>query len=78
MGCKLCTIACPYGTMFYSPETQKAFKCNLCSGDPACATACPTQAILYEETETADWLGSFAADRAERRFAVMAETSRGR
>ena len=78
VGCKLCTIACPYGTMFYSPETQKAFKCNLCSGDPACVTACPTQAILYEETETADWLGSFAADRAERRFAVMAETSRGR
>ena len=45
VGCKLCTIACPYGTMFYDPDTRKAFKCNLCGGDPACAHACPTAAI---------------------------------
>jgi Fe-S-cluster-containing dehydrogenase component len=50
--------------MFYNPETQKAFKCNLCGGDPACAHACPTQAILYEDVETTDWLGDFAAARA--------------
>src|SRR5260370_19660132 len=30
VGCKLCTIACPYGTMFYDGDTQKAYKCNLC------------------------------------------------
>ena len=41
VGCKLCTIACPYGTMFYNPDTQKAFKCNLCGGAPACADAVP-------------------------------------
>jgi len=63
VGCKLCTIACPYGTMFYNPDTLKAFKCNLCGGDPACAHACPTQAILYEEGEPADWLGDFAESR---------------
>ena len=28
VGCKLCTIACPYGTIFYDVDTQKAFKCN--------------------------------------------------
>jgi Fe-S-cluster-containing hydrogenase component 2 len=37
VGCKLCTIACPYGTMFYDPDTRKAFKCDLCGGAPACA-----------------------------------------
>ena len=70
VGCKLCTIACPFGTMFYDGDTQKAYKCNLCGGDPACAHACPTQAILYEEADTADWLGDFAAERAERLAAV--------
>ena len=23
VGCKLCTIACPYGTIFYNPDTEK-------------------------------------------------------
>ena len=66
VGCKLCTIACPYGTMFYDPDTRKAFKCNLCGGAPACAEACPTAAITYEATATADWLGEFARERTAR------------
>jgi Fe-S-cluster-containing hydrogenase component 2 len=49
--------------MFYSPTTRKAFKCNLCEGDPACAHACPTAAIEYRETATVDWLGGFAQER---------------
>jgi Fe-S-cluster-containing hydrogenase component 2 len=64
VGCKLCTIACPHGTIFFNHDTQKAFKCNLCGGDPACVAVCPTSAILYEEAETADWLGEFAARRS--------------
>ncbi len=64
VGCKLCTIACPYGTVFYDPSTRKAFKCNLCGGDPACAHACPTAAIEYEDVPTVDWLHHFAAERA--------------
>ena len=72
VGCKLCTIACPYGTMFYDPDTDKATKCNLCGGAPACASACPTQAIEYVDAESADWLGSFAAERAETQLAQQA------
>jgi len=64
VGCKLCTLACPYGTVFYNPGTHKAFKCNLCGGAPACVEACPTAAILYEDVETQDWLGAFAAERS--------------
>jgi Fe-S-cluster-containing dehydrogenase component len=66
VGCKLCTIACPYGTMFYDPSTRKAFKCNLCGGAPACAEACPTAAITYEDVATEDWLGDFARERTTR------------
>ncbi len=57
VGCHLCTIACPFGTVFTLPGTDKASKCNLCGGTPACATACPTAAIEWAETDgTGNWL----------------------
>ena len=55
----LCTIACPFGTVFTLPGTDKAAKCNLCGGQPACATSCPTDAIEYVEAEEA---GGWFAD----------------
>ena len=63
VGCKLCTIACPYGTIFYDVDTHKAFKCDLCGGSPACADACPTSAIQWVDEEVKDWQGAFAAER---------------
>ena len=54
VGCKVCTIACPFGTVNYVHDTGKVQKCDLCGGDPACATACPTGAITYVD---ADWTG---------------------
>ncbi|BBD77734.1 4Fe-4S dicluster domain-containing protein [Hydrogenophilus thermoluteolus] len=54
VGCKVCTIACPFGTINYVQETGKVQKCDLCGGDPACAAACPTGAITFVE---ADWAG---------------------
>jgi carbon-monoxide dehydrogenase iron sulfur subunit len=58
VGCHLCTIACPFGTVFTLPQTDKASKCNLCGGSPACATACPTGAIEWAEGNgTGSWLG---------------------
>ncbi len=47
VGCKVCTLACPFGTVNYSPDTGKVIKCDLCGGDPQCAEACPTAAIVY-------------------------------
>ncbi|MBI3075450.1 MAG: 4Fe-4S dicluster domain-containing protein [Deltaproteobacteria bacterium] len=60
VGCGLCAIACPFGTVFYNPDTHKAFKCNLCNGDPACAHACPTGAIEYAEIPAPDWVEPWA------------------
>jgi Fe-S-cluster-containing hydrogenase component 2 len=54
VGCKVCTISCPFGTINYVQETGKVQKCDLCGGDPACATACPTGAITYVD---ANWTG---------------------
>ena len=54
VGCKVCTIACPFGTVNYVQDTGKVQKCDLCGGKPACAEACPTGAITYID---ADWTG---------------------
>lgn len=51
VGCHLCSIACPFGTVFTLPVSGKAAKCNLCGGQPACAAACPTLAIEWKETD---------------------------
>jgi len=52
VGCKVCTIACPFGTINYSQESGKVVKCDLCGGDPKCVTACPTEAITYINADT--------------------------
>jgi Fe-S-cluster-containing hydrogenase component 2 len=59
VGCKLCVIACPFGTIFYDKQTDRAAKCDLCAGDPACAHACPTGAIAIAEVDPGAWLVSF-------------------
>ncbi len=54
VGCKVCTIACPFGTINYNQDTGKVIKCDLCGGDPQCAAVCPTAAITYVD---ANWTG---------------------
>jgi anaerobic carbon-monoxide dehydrogenase iron sulfur subunit len=54
VGCKVCTISCPFGTINYNHDTGKVAKCDLCGGDPECAKACPTGTITYVD---ADWTG---------------------
>jgi Fe-S-cluster-containing hydrogenase component 2 len=73
VGCHLCTIACPFGTVFTLPHTGKAGKCNLCGGQPACATACPTGAIEWAQANGAgNWLGPWG-DRVNHRFEEAAK-----
>ena len=54
VGCKVCTIACPFGTINYNSSTGKVIKCDLCEGEPECAKACPTDAITFVD---ANWTG---------------------
>ena len=44
----------PFGTINYNQDSGKVIKCDLCGGDPACATACPTGAITFVDS---NWTG---------------------
>ena len=69
IGCKLCVIACPFGTIFFDAPTEVAAKYDLCAGDPACAAACPTDAIEVARVDPGAWVGPFGerVDAAYRR-----------
>ena len=53
IGCGNCIKGCPFNIPRISQADQKAYKCTLCSDRiavgqaPACAKACPTQAISF-------------------------------
>jgi Fe-S-cluster-containing dehydrogenase component len=47
IGCGVCIGACPFGAMRFDAAAKKAFKCELCGGNPACAQMCPTGAIIF-------------------------------
>lgn len=53
VGCKLCTLACPFGNIFFSSDDRVAVKCQLCDGQPECALFCPTGALEFREAEVA-------------------------
>ena len=47
VGCALCTLACPYGGVYYNTQTHKSFKCDTCDGAPKCVEACPYKLISF-------------------------------
>lgn len=55
IGCQECAKAC--GQFFrpprsrFDPEKEKAFKCNLCFGDPQCVKFCPLGALKMARSE---------------------------
>jgi carbon-monoxide dehydrogenase iron sulfur subunit len=52
VGCRMCTMACPFGQIFISKSTGKSTKCDLCDGDPNCVKSCPTEAIKFEKIDS--------------------------
>ena len=57
IGCGYCVSGCPFNIPRISRVDHKAYKCTLCSDrvavgqGPACAKACPTQAIVFGTKE---------------------------
>ena len=57
IGCGYCVKGCPFNIPRISTVDHKAYKCTLCSDRvavgqaPACAKACPTQAIYFGSKE---------------------------
>ena len=54
-GCGYCVVTCPFGVVDRRPDDGRAFKCTFCYDrqkaglQPACASACPTQSIVFGE-----------------------------
>jgi len=57
IGCRYCQVACPFEVPayeFHEPLTPRVRKCEFCAdrargtgADPACAAACPTEALVF-------------------------------
>ena len=68
IGCGYCLTGCPFNIPRISQVDHKSYKCTLCSDrvavgqGPACAKACPTQAIVFG---TKDDMIAHANERVE-------------
>jgi formate dehydrogenase iron-sulfur subunit len=61
IGCQYCTWNCSYGVPQFNPERGVVGKCDMCYGrltrgqEPACAAACPEDAIQIEVVDVVAW-----------------------
>jgi formate dehydrogenase iron-sulfur subunit len=77
IGCGYCVKGCPFNIpRLSSVRDRKAYKCTLCvdrvavGQGPACAKACPTQAIVFgTKDEMKDWAAGRIEDLKSRGFA---------
>ena len=49
VGCGMCTMACPYGGIYYDRERTKPLKCDNCNGNPVCVPACPYGVLEFHK-----------------------------
>jgi formate dehydrogenase iron-sulfur subunit len=75
IGCGYCVKGCPFNIPRISQVDHKAYKCTLCSDrmavgqGPACAKACPTQAIVFgTKDEMKKWADARITDLKSRGF----------
>ncbi|TCT02698.1 formate dehydrogenase subunit beta [Aquabacter spiritensis] len=75
IGCGYCIKGCPFNIPRISKVDNKAYKCTLCSDRiavgqwPACAKACPTQAIVFgTKDEMKNWADGRIKDLKSRGY----------
>ena len=54
IACGSCGKACPFHIIWFD-EGEKAFKCDLCDGDPACVRYCQLEALEYRHATWKDF-----------------------
>ncbi len=58
IGCELCTLACPFGSIWPDQVNRVARKCDLCQHrtqvglEPACVTTCSARALVFGEFDS--------------------------
>ena len=48
-GCGECIDVCPFGAIYLNEDMEKAYKCDLCKGEPECVQHCACEALTYCE-----------------------------
>ena len=51
IGCRACTLVCPYGVITMDVDRGVMVKCDLCQGNPQCAEICPKGALVFERVD---------------------------
>ena len=47
IGCRMCVSVCPFGAMDFDEDQGRAYKCDLCDGEPECVKVCDVKALDY-------------------------------
>ncbi len=51
VGCKICSLSCPFGNIYFDHDNQISHKCDLCQGEPNCVKFCISGALQYTTGE---------------------------
>jgi Fe-S-cluster-containing hydrogenase component 2 len=71
IGCRSCSIVCPFGNIEFKELRHVSTKCDECIGKlengqkPPCASVCPTGALRYCGREEVEKIASAARRRRE-------------
>ena len=49
VGCRMCTVACPFGAVTLDKDQRRAIQCDLCGGvEPMCVRFCEPGALTFK------------------------------
>ena len=80
IGCKACTLACPYGAPKYIEAAGKVSKCDGCAairaagGNPVCVDACPMRVLEFGDLD--ELAAKHAGENLTKDIAVLPDSSR--